>query len=748
MLCENERTHYNPLAYFMVGGLFSSLPIRISTDFTFMISRQNRLAFHCLDRVALGFLVVFFRLFCGSPANAQTEISVDGSYIDWSSVPVLYSSPPGTGAPGQIDFGTLQVANDQDFVFFRIELGKEIIIQENNNLQLLIDTDSNASTGFSALSIGAELVWRFGQRQGTVYRSSGNTNIEHPDVKLRTAPTVSSSVYEIAVGRTVSISGQPLFTGSNIRVALRDGTSGDRIPLSGQTLTYTIQSGSIPAEPASFTRLDVNDLRVMSWNTRQDGLWDSTAAPRFGRILQASQPDIICFQEIYGHNGTETASFVQQYLPGTWYNRSNSDCKSLSRLQVLGSWSVPGSSIMLVNTNTKFGIPTLIVNSHLLCCDNDSGRQNQIDSLLAFIRDAKQPGGNPSLAENTPIVIVGDMNLVTYADQLEALLTGEIFDPTTHGSSFAPDWDETPFANLFGRHSDSREAYSWRSDTSSYAPGKLDFHIYSDSVLDIPNHFLVNTEAMTASRLSTLGLQWNDSWASDHMAFVADYRLHVEEPEYATLAGSFLFHNGWSGTPSGTPSDAIDPNKVLVNEGTGPQALTLNNLISTTQGLNGLGFDIQDPWNPAGITAADFAFQVSPQGAFNSGANPPTSWATAHAPQSVTVVPGSPTRILIQWPNGVIANRWLRVTVLANDNTGLEHPEVFYIGHLLGEVTEASNGVWNVTFGDVLPIRAVVGAQVGPGSNEDIDKNGTISFTDISAMRVNIGAELTNVTVP
>jgi hypothetical protein len=81
-------------------------------------------------------------------------------------------------------------------------------------------------------------------------------------------------------------------------------------------------------------------------------------------------------------------------------------------------------------------------------------------------------------------------------------------------------------------------------------------------------------------------------------------------------------------------------------------------------------------------------------------------------------------------------------------NTGLTQPEVYYIGHLLGETTGASGGVYTVSFADISPIRAAVGQSVNAGSIHDIDKNGTVAFADISTMRPNVGVQLTNITIP
>ena len=137
-------------------------------------------------------------------------------------------------------------------------------------------------------------------------------------------------------------------------------------------------------------------------------------------------------------------------------------------------------------------------------------------------------------------------------------------------------------------------------------------------------------------------------------------------------------------------------------------------------------FDVQDLGNPGALSASDFQFQMSPTGAFNQAANPPSGWVAAPAPVSVTVTPGSPDRVTIEWGNNVMVNRWLRVTILSNANTGLLEQEV-YSGHLLGKPLAWVNS-YVVSFGDISPIRSAVGGVVDSGSIVDIDKTGTITL--------------------
>jgi len=218
--------------------------------------------------------------------------------------------------------------------------------------------------------------------------------------------------------------------------------------------------------------------------------------------------------------------------------------------------------------------------------------------------------------------------------------------------------------------------------------------------------------------------------------------LTIGVPAIANIVGSYVYHAGYSGV--GSP---IDTGKSLAKEGVSSQTLTFDNLINTTRGINGIALDIQSL--PAGtLSAADFVFQMSPTGAFDESDNPPAGWESAPEPSSISVTPGAPSRVLIQWPDNAIANRWLRLTVLANARTGLEQPEVYYLGHLLGEATGVTSGLFTVTFTDISAVRSNVGSTVDANSVYDLDKNGIISMIDITYIRQHLGAQLRAITVP
>jgi hypothetical protein len=197
---------------------------------------------------------------------------------------------------------------------------------------------------------------------------------------------------------------------------------------------------------------------------------------------------------------------------------------------------------------------------------------------------------------------------------------------------------------------------------------------------------------------------------------------------------------------------ALDSGKSLAKSGAGSRALTFENVINTTRGINGLVFDV------AGLTAtslssSDIAFRMSPLGSFDEGANPPSSWSAAPSPSNIVVTSGTsstPARVRIEWPDGEIVNRWLQIKFIDNANTGLRSPQVYYLGHLLGETTGTlSSGSYIVQVMDVTKIRPEVGSTANVSNVLDINKNGLIQVSDILSFRSSVGLlSLRNITIP
>jgi hypothetical protein len=136
------------------------------------------------------------------------------------------------------------------------------------------------------------------------------------------------------------------------------------------------------------------------------------------------------------------------------------------------------------------------------------------------------------------------------------------------------------------------------------------------------------------------------------------------------------------------------------------------------------------------LTVDDFVFKIGNN-------NNPASWTAAPAPSSITVREGvgtnAPGRVTIIWPDNTIAKTWLQVTVLANANTGLATPDVFYFGNAMGEVgNTTANAIVTAADESLIRINFTTGFGTVPVTSPyDIDKNRFVQTSDAALSRAN-----------
>jgi hypothetical protein len=238
--------------------------------------------------------------------------------------------------------------------------------------------------------------------------------------------------------------------------------------------------------------------------------------------------------------------------------------------------------------------------------------------------------------------------------------------------------------------------------------------------------------------------------ASDDKGLSSQVQFTIDA--LVAVVNSKVYYKG-SSYASTSVDAALDTSKVIAKSGTVAQILTFANLINTTRGINGLVFDVAG-LAASSLTAADFTFRMSPTGAFNEAANPPSIWMAAPAPTLIHVTAGTSNtaaRVRLEWSDNAIANRWLQIKLKANANTGLTSPQVYYIGHLTGETNGLiEGGAFRVRGTDVSPIVAAINAALPvPVTNVlDINKDGRIRGTDASPAVAAISGLLTRITIP
>ncbi|MCH8838874.1 MAG: endonuclease/exonuclease/phosphatase family protein [Candidatus Marinimicrobia bacterium] len=515
-------------------------------------------------RMTLALALMVGGLMAGNP------ITIDGLFNDWDSVMVAYTD--GAQDTEEWDFGILKVTNDDKFLFLYFTLrDAEQLIQDGNTLRLYIDADSDPATGYGVHGLGAELEWCFGCRSG-VHHQSGTTNTLHQnDISLRTAPTITSQAFEVAISRSCdALTAFGSREAVSIRLLLVGAESGgDLLPDDDGGLQYTFDPQPVePPAPIPLARTNPDDIRLVTYNVLWGGLTDSVRQPHFQRILAALDPDIIAFQE---QSGTvPEPSLIAGWLPGhQWYSSGqyHGELLVFSRFPILAEAAfIPSERVaaILLDTQQQLGTALLVLNAHFSCCSADDSRQQQADEFIAGLRDLYNGSGPFQVEPSTPWILAGDLNLVGDRQQLTTLTTGDINDQAAHGLDFPPDLDSTAAEDLFSRQTHARMGYTWRNDNSVFSPGKLDYFIYSESALAVGNHYVLNTLAMPDSTLAALQLELEDYSASGTAGFLAkiDFfhdaladRSDLEVREaYVDATIDRFWARFWSSQPDDVPS--------------------------------------------------------------------------------------------------------------------------------------------------------------------------------------------------
>ncbi len=468
---------------------------------------------------------------CARPVGELQSIPVENgeAFTDWSGVSPLARDAQSAAGSG-VDFGRLWVTNDEHSLLLRLEVGAELNIQDRNRIALYLDTDSDAHTGLTVGGIGAELEWQFGRREGRVFFGGDTVPIEHHDIGLMTTPTVTSRVFGIAIDRHARpLPTVRLFSGSDIRIAVLDGAAdGDRLPDSTGGIAYTFRSSGTPVAPIALEKHDPAHLRVLSYNIN-NRLFRPARKEAYRRIVSAIDPELLVFQEVRQHTSGDVVAYVAPMLGKSrdmWYHAKAGGEATvvMSPFPIVSSYPLGESAGFLLDLDAKYGTRLLLVGLSAPCCNNNAARQSEMDLIMAFLRDAMTPGGVLDVDRGTPILLIGDANLVGDRRQRETLLTGEISDVEKFGPAFRPDWDGTSFTDLMPRHTHRRLAFTWFG--RDYSPGRLDYVIYSDAVLSIGNRFVLYTPHMPPDVLQAYGLERDDVLrATNHLPVVADLVL-------------------------------------------------------------------------------------------------------------------------------------------------------------------------------------------------------------------------------
>ena len=469
--------------------------------------------------------------------QALSGILVDEKYEDWDILPDIAQVKPGVESDR-----ASKAFNDENFLYIYFETGEFLSLQNDNSLTLYIDSDNNTSTGKPVNGIGAEIEFRFGERAGTTYVGDKKNAIGVGDLFLIISPTIWSDRFEITMNLNSSVEDKKIFAGQRIRILIKDESTGVSIPAENGGAGYQLGKYS-SALLESYTMIKNSDdyIRILAHNVLFSSFFRDDRKESYARMYQAIQPDIIGFSELYQDYKLEDVTMrLEEILPSpdgkSWKAQRTSDNVLATKYTIKYNTSAGpfGNGAFLLDLRPKFNSDLLVIVAHPPCCDNDPARQNEADAMAAFIRDAKAPGGELTLVDKTPVIIVGDMNFVGDPRQVTALVDGDIVQEDTYGGDFTPDWDGTSFVDAMPRTSNLPHSFTHTGSGApgTYSNGRLDYIFYSGSVLNLENSFVMFTPAMPQDTLTMYGILQNDSDnASDHLPLIGDFSLSFEQEE-------------------------------------------------------------------------------------------------------------------------------------------------------------------------------------------------------------------------
>lgn len=495
------------------------------------------------NSIWLYFLVIPIFIYC-----QENQIIIDGKFQDWQNIELIDDSI-NDNEPG-LDFTSISITNDNKYLYIKFTTTDEIDLMDSGpngeslyNTVIFIDTDNNNKTGYVPgynPNIGSELGVFLNQRYVWNNISNPNIQISLYDIGFFSAPTVTSNEFEIAIDLDAQYDGENLFPNQEIKIQLKDLISGDEIPNINSEIIYTLNSNNLNYTTLNTEKENEDLIRLSAYNVLYNGLDDNERLEQLKNIIKSVDADIYAFSECYETSSETVKNILDEILPISnnqgWHviKKADDDLITASKYPIIQDWPNESYGIKKMHPclidlpDSLFAKDLLVINAHMSCCDNDNDRQEQADDFVNFILDAKSTGGVIDLANETPFVLCGDLNLVGLSQQLQTLTSGEIIDTEAFGIGGGMNWSDNDLKDEICVHVETPFSYTWRDITpspGSYSYGRLDYIIFSDDVMSSQKSFTIDTKFISQKKLNEMNLDVNDSFGSDHLLTTIDFDI-------------------------------------------------------------------------------------------------------------------------------------------------------------------------------------------------------------------------------
>lgn len=159
-------------------------------------------------------------LFCGgATAGSFKNITIDGSFGDWTGVPLAHSSPTNNN-PSVVDYKDIYVANDDNYLYIRFTLhasANPFTFLQN----IFLDADNNGLSGFGAGGyVGSEVLIQEGS--GYQEKNGGFNEGGINGLGWSAAPAGAGTEFECRISRAATYASDslPVFASPSIAFVL------------------------------------------------------------------------------------------------------------------------------------------------------------------------------------------------------------------------------------------------------------------------------------------------------------------------------------------------------------------------------------------------------------------------------------------------------------------------------------------------------------------------------------------------
>jgi hypothetical protein len=213
------------------------------------------------------------------------DITIDGSFNDWTGLTPVYSSSSPSGNTDAADFEDIYMYNDANYYYFRVTLWTDIdptAGQFPYFVNMFFDTDNNPSTGYSA--IGSDLLVQSGY---SYHESAGNftdaLGINGLNWLCLPASPGTNFEFQMSLATTYGPTDLPLFTTNLVNFIFQGMTPGfvveNTVPPSG-VISYT------NVIPPAVAALPLGKLAIYTLPGKQAVVaWDQSATLQVSSVV-------------------------------------------------------------------------------------------------------------------------------------------------------------------------------------------------------------------------------------------------------------------------------------------------------------------------------------------------------------------------------------------------------------------------------------------------------------------------------